>query len=99
MSNLTLKSMLHSNTMWALKAEKGLEFIAAHQPGPYSHQQLAKNYHHSSAEKVTYLTLRMIHLKRSSKLLFYRYKMSELGVDLQQNQYSVMAGNLKHMRL
>ena len=43
MSNLTLKSMLHSNTMWAFKAEKGSEFIAAHQPGPYSHQQLADN--------------------------------------------------------
>ena len=39
--------------MWAFKAEKGSEFIAAHRPGPYSHQQLAKNYDPSSAEKVT----------------------------------------------
>ena len=75
--------------MWAFKAEKGSEFIAAHRPGPYSHQQLAKNYEYSSAEKAHYLALRMIHLKRSLKLLFYRYKMSELGVDLLKNQYIV----------
>ena len=42
-----------NNTLWAFKAEKGSEFIAAHRPGPYSHQQLAKNYDHSSAEKAT----------------------------------------------
>ena len=32
-----------NNTMWASKAEKGSEFIAAHWPGPSSQQQMAEN--------------------------------------------------------
>ena len=39
--------------MWAFKAEKGSEFIAAHQPGPYSQHQLADINDHSFTEKET----------------------------------------------
>ena len=37
--------------MRAFKAEKGSEFIAAHQPGPYCQQQLAENDWWFIAEK------------------------------------------------
>ena len=35
---------------WAFKAEKGSDFIAAHQPGLYSQQQSAENTDCSGAE-------------------------------------------------
>ena len=41
-----------NNTMWAFKAEKGSEFIAAHRPGPYSRQQMAENNGLPCAERV-----------------------------------------------
>ena len=43
--------------MRAFKAEKESEFIAAHQPGPYSQQQLAENYDFSSAERLETCTV------------------------------------------
>ena len=39
--------------MWAFKAEKGSDFIAAHQPGLYSQQQSAENTDCSGAETVS----------------------------------------------
>ena len=85
--------------MRAFKAEKGSDFIAAHQPGLYSQQQSAENTDCSGAEIVSrdvhYLAQRMVHHNRSSKILFNRCIMSEF---IAKSVLSVMAGNLKHMR-
>ena len=68
--------------MWAFKAEKGSDFIAPNQPILYSQQQSTENNDYSCAETasgdVHYLALGMTLLKRRSKLLLNRQKMSEL---------------------
>ena len=64
--------------MRAFKAEKGSEFIAAHQPGPYSQQRFAENDRVFIAENVWRHALWMVPVERRSKLLLDVYKMSQL---------------------
>ena len=64
--------------MRAFKAEKGSEFIAAHQPGPYCQQRLTENDRVFIAENVWRHALWMVLVERRSKLLLDVYKMSQL---------------------
>ena len=69
------------NTMWAFKAEKGSEFIAAHRPGPSSQQQMAENNGLFNCwERVEDMHCGWYLKSRRSKLLSKRHEMSELWV-------------------